>query len=77
MFTSKIKDIFQGYEVVKSYRMIPSVTHEFNVVNDELEDAKFKSTHLKGVAQAVSMILPLVHKLLEWRLRDTLSFLGK
>ena len=59
MFTSKIKDIFQGYEVVKSYRMIPSVTHEFNVVNDELEDAKFKSTHLKGVAQAVSMIFAI------------------
>lgn len=59
MFTSKIKDIFQGYEVVKSYRMIPSVTHEFNVVSDELEDAKFKSTHLKGVAQAVSMIFAI------------------
>lgn len=39
--------------------MIPSVTHEFNVVNDELEDAKFKSTHLKGVAQAVSMIFAI------------------
>lgn len=59
MFTSKIKDIFQGYEVVKSYRMIPSVTHEFNAVNDELENAKFKSTHLKGVAQAVSMIFAI------------------
>lgn len=56
IFTTKNKDIFEGYEIVKSYRMTPSVTKEFNAINDELEVAKFKSAHLKAWAQAISLI---------------------
>ncbi len=56
MFTTKIKDIFQGYEVIKAYRMSSSVTTEFNQVNDDLEIAKFKSAHLKAWSQAISLI---------------------
>ena len=59
IFTTRIKDILEGYEVVKSYRMTKSVTTEFNAVNKTLEQYKFKSAHLKGVAQAISMMFEI------------------
>ena len=59
IFTTRIKDILEGYEVVKSYRMTKSVTTEFNAVNKTLEQYKFKSAHLKGVAQAISMMFAI------------------
>ena len=59
IFTTRIKDILEGYEVVKSYRMTKSVTTEFNAVNETLEQYKFKSAHLKGVAQAISMMFAI------------------
>ncbi len=58
-FTIRIKDILEGYEVIKSYRMTSSVTHEFKEVNGKLEQYKFKSAHLKGIAQAISMIFAI------------------
>lgn len=58
-FTIRIKDILEGYEVIKSYRMTSDVTHEFNEVNGKLEQYKFKSAHLKGIAQAISMIFAI------------------
>ena len=45
--------------MVKSYRMTKSVTTEFNAVNKTLEQYKFKSAHLKGVAQAISMMFAI------------------
>lgn len=57
VFTTKIKDIFQGYEVVKSYNMDASITKEFNIENNSLEANKFKSVHIKAIANALSLIL--------------------
>ena len=48
--------ILEGYEVVKSYRMTNSVISQFNHTNQMLEQDKFKSTHLKGISQAISLI---------------------
>ncbi|HAX72080.1 MAG TPA: ABC transporter ATP-binding protein [Firmicutes bacterium] len=59
VFTTNVKDILQGYEVVKSYQMMDTVSQEFDEINNGLETAKFKSAHLKGIAQAVSMIFAI------------------
>lgn len=56
VFTTHVKDILEGYEVVKSYRMTNSVISQFNHTNQMLEQDKFKSTHLKGISQAISLI---------------------
>lgn len=58
-FTTKLKDILEGYEVVKSYRMTDSVTQEFNEINETLETYKFRSAHLKAITQAISMVLAI------------------
>lgn len=57
VFTTKIKDIFQGYEVVRSYNMETSITKEFNSENINLEVNKFKSAHIRAISNAVSLIL--------------------
>ena len=57
MFTTKIKDIFQGYEVVKSYNMEDSIESEFNSENTTLEVNKFKSIHIRSMSNSVSLVL--------------------
>ncbi|MGL4374075.1 MAG: ABC transporter transmembrane domain-containing protein, partial [Turicibacter sp.] len=58
-FTTNVKDIFQGYEIVKSYRMVDTVSREFSEINASLESSKFKSAHLKGISQSVSMVFAI------------------
>ena len=48
-FTNKIKDIFLGYEVIKSYNIEDNMTNEFLASNNKVEDLKFRSNHLQGI----------------------------
>ncbi len=54
--TNNIKQNFEGYEVIKTYGIEPSITKEFDKVNAELEESRFKSSHMKAIAQTISII---------------------
>lgn len=56
-FTSKIKDIFLGYEVIKSYNIEDNMTNEFLASNNKVEDLKFRSNHLQGISEALSIFI--------------------
>lgn len=57
IFTKRIKDIFSGYEVIKSYNIVDNMTGDFLKENNTVEALKFKSNHIQGVSQALSMFL--------------------
>ena len=56
IFTNNIKQNFEGYEVIKAYNIEQAITEEFAKVNTELENSRFKSTHMKAIAQTASII---------------------
>lgn len=56
-FTSKIKDIFLGYEVIKSYNIEDNMTNEFLASNNKVENLKFRSNHLQGISEALSVFI--------------------
>ena len=60
IFTTKIKDIFSGYEVIKSYNIVDNMTDEFLGENSTVENLKFKSNHIQGISQALSMFLGIM-----------------
>lgn len=60
LFTTKIKDIFSGYEVIKSYNIEDNMTNEFLEDNSTVEDLKFKANHIQGISQALSMLLGIM-----------------
>ena len=57
IFTKRIKDIFSGYEVIKSYNIVDNMTKEFLNENSTVEALKFKSNHIQGISQSLSMFL--------------------
>lgn len=57
IFTKRIKDIFSGYEVIKSYNIVDNMTGDFLKENNTVEALKFKSNHIQGISQALSMFL--------------------
>ncbi|WP_040413591.1 ABC transporter ATP-binding protein [Clostridium thermobutyricum] len=59
LFTTNIKDIFSGYEVIKSYNMESDIKKEFKNNNLNLSKSKFKSQHLQAIADAASLILAI------------------
>lgn len=59
-FTTKIKDIFSGYEVIKTYNIEDSMTEEFLLCNSEVENLKYKSNHLQGISGTLSMFLGIM-----------------
>lgn len=56
VFTNNIKQNFDGYEVIKSYNIEQPITEEFSDVNGKFENSRFRSSHIKAIAQAVSII---------------------
>ena len=59
-FTTKIKDIFSGYEVIKSYNIEENMRNEFLKSNSKVENLKFKANHLQGTSEAVSLFLGIM-----------------
>lgn len=57
IFTSQIKDIFQGYEVIKSYNIEDNITKEFEKGNIELENKKYKANYILGISMTCTMWL--------------------
>lgn len=63
IFTTRIKDIFSGYEVIKSYNIVDNMTEEFLDENSTVENLKFKSNHIQGISQALSMFLGVMSQI--------------
>lgn len=63
IFTTRIKDIFSGYEVIKSYNIVDNMTEEFLDENSSVENLKFKSNHIQGISQALSMFLGVMSQI--------------
>lgn len=59
-FTTKIKDIFSGYELIKSYNIEDSMTEEFLTCNNQVEHLKLRSNHIQGISASVSMLLGIM-----------------
>lgn len=57
VFTSKLKDFFSGYEVIKSYQMDDHIKREFVNENDEAADAKYRADKLFALNEGISGIL--------------------
>ena len=59
-FTIKIKDIFSGYEVIKSYNADKIMANEFSTENNKIENLKFKANHIQGISDSVSLLLAIL-----------------
>ncbi len=56
-FTSKIKDMFLGYDVIRSYNLKGAITEEFQKENNNLADAKFQTDKLFVINESLSQML--------------------
>ena len=59
LFTIKIKDIFSGFEVIKSFQMDKQVAESFKKQNREVIKTNFKFYHLNSIIGAVSSVISL------------------
>lgn len=57
IFTGKIKDMFSGYEVIRSFRMFHHISRRFEEQNKQLASAKFASDKLFVGNETLSQIL--------------------
>lgn len=55
LFTSKVKDIFSGFEVIKSFNIEDKITHEYDASNNKVENSKYKFSLLSSLSQALSL----------------------
>ncbi|WP_350344336.1 ABC transporter ATP-binding protein [Proteinivorax tanatarense] len=53
---NKIKEIAQGFEVIKGFNIEKKIASIFSTINKEAEQAKFKSDAFKGVLGAISIV---------------------
>ena len=58
-FTTSLKEMFQGYEIIKSYNIEDTVTADFTKDNTELESAKLKSAHVLAIVNALCLVLAI------------------
>jgi ATP-binding cassette subfamily C protein len=54
-FTTKVKDIFSGFEVIKSFNIENKIKEEYKKSNNSLEDSKYDFSVLSAVVQVLSM----------------------
>ncbi|RDY27020.1 ABC transporter ATP-binding protein [Romboutsia weinsteinii] len=57
IFTTKIKDIFSGYDVIRSYGLKSNIIEEFEEENDILADTKFSADKLFVINESISQTL--------------------
>ncbi len=59
IFTSKIKDLFSGFEVIHSFHMISHINKEFEEQNAELSSIKYKADLLFSLNNSISEFLAM------------------
>lgn len=57
VFTSKLKDYFSGYEVIKSFQIGDHIKREFVNENDKTANAKYRADKLFALNEGISGIL--------------------
>ncbi len=57
LFTSKLKDLFSGYEVIKSYQMESHIKKDFENENAAAAGAKYQTDKLFALSEGVSGVL--------------------
>lgn len=57
VFTSRLKDFFSGYEVIKSFQIGDHIKREFVNENDKTADTKYRADKLFALNEGVSGIL--------------------
>ncbi|RDB60872.1 ABC transporter ATP-binding protein [Gordonibacter sp. 28C] len=57
LFTSKLKDQFAGYEVIRSFRLSDRTKKDFARQNDELADRKYEVERLVACSEGLSQML--------------------
>ena len=58
-FTIKIKDIFSGFEVIKSYQMNDHIKKSFRKYNDKVIKSNFSFYHISIIAGSVAAVIGL------------------
>lgn len=53
-FTTKIKDIFSGFEVIKSFNIEEKTKEDFNISNNTVENSKYASKKMEAVVNSLS-----------------------
>ncbi|SDZ09078.1 ATP-binding cassette, subfamily C [Proteiniborus ethanoligenes] len=53
-FTTKIKDIFTGFEVIKSFNIEEKIKEDFQHSNESLETKKYRSGFFESIANTIS-----------------------
>lgn len=53
-FTTKIKDIFSGFEVIKSFNIEEKTKEDFNISNNTVENKKYASTKMEAMVNSLS-----------------------
>ena len=56
-FTSKLKDFFSGYEVIKTYQLDNHIKNEFVDQNNQTANAKYRADKLFALNEGISAIL--------------------
>jgi ABC-type multidrug transport system fused ATPase/permease subunit len=56
-FTSKLKDFFSGYEVIKSFQIMKHIKKEFLNENNQVANAKYQADKLFALNEGISGIL--------------------
>ena len=59
VFTNIIKDMFSGYEVIKSYNLNKIINKEFNKKNITLSNYRFKSDNIRAFTDSISSFLAI------------------
>ncbi|MBH1941602.1 ABC transporter ATP-binding protein [Mobilitalea sibirica] len=63
-FTSKIKDIFSGFEVIRSFHLFRYTKKQFDAENDTLATKKYKADRLFVLNETVSQFLAVFSQIL-------------
>ena len=56
-FTLKIKDVFSGIDIIKSFKLESKIKTDYKNINEKVEDSKYKFSLLNGKVQFLSQIL--------------------
>lgn len=57
VFTSRLKDFFSGYEIIKSFQIMNHIKKEFVSENDKVANAKYQSDKLFALNEGISGLL--------------------
>ncbi len=56
-FTVKLKDIMSGYEIIRAFNIVEKIKQQYQDVNNDVTQAKFKADKLFAVNESISGIL--------------------